>query len=56
MLILMMFKGGISFGACSSVSEKGLRCFGSFTVTSILVQEIYGKCVSYFPFIEERGD
>jgi hypothetical protein len=39
-LRLITFKGGMSFGALTSVSENGLKSFGFVTVTSKLHQEI----------------
>ena len=43
---LIIFKGGMSFGALTSVSENGLKSFGFVVVASKLHQEICEQAVS----------
>jgi hypothetical protein len=43
---LIIFKGGMSFGALTLVSKNGLKSFGFVVVTSILHQEICEQAVS----------
>lgn len=37
--MLIIVSGGVSLGACGSLSEKGLTSFGSLTLNSVLHQE-----------------